>query len=184
MNQVHPISSRLLVLILTAGLVLAACGTDEDTSVPPSIVITIQAEPVGTVLPGCETAALESWYEVAGTLINTFNQESKAALDFKPAQLPSVIDRLTVLRNAVGEHPAPQCAVTVHDLILLHMRVILSAFQQYANGDLSHDDLRSQVNAASREIETGVATLLARTQVGLEQQLQDQRATQQAPASP
>ena len=40
---------NLAHVVSGAGLVLAACGKDEDTSVPPSIVITIQAEPVGTV---------------------------------------------------------------------------------------------------------------------------------------
>jgi hypothetical protein len=171
------LSILLLTTILTGGLLLAACGdkTDGDKKLPSSVVITLEPEPLATVKPGCEAADLETWYEVASTLINQFIKESKDAVTLAPGDMPPIVTRLTDLRDAIADRPTPECALSTHSAILLHARTVLGAFEQYGNGDITRQELRSQVDSASQEIETGVAAMLAGLQSGLEVQLAKER---------
>lgn len=171
-------SSLVLVAILAGSVLLAACGEEKARKPPPSVVITLQAEPLATVETGCVTADLESWYEVASTLIATFVSESKNAVDRDPADMPGVVNRLTDLRNAIANRPTPECALSTHNAIMLNVRTILIGFQRYGNGDITRQELRAQVDSATQEIETGVTSMLAGLQSGLEQQLAQARTPQ------
>jgi hypothetical protein len=177
----------LLITSLAGSLLLAACGDKSDGDekiLPPSTVITLEPEPLATVRPGCEAADLEAWYEVASTLINQFVKESKDAVTLAPGDMPPVVTRLTDLRDAIADHPTPECALSTHSAILLHARTVLSAFEHYANGDITREELRSQVDSASQEIETGVAAMLAGLQSGLEVQLEQERTPEIAVPQP
>jgi len=127
---------------------------------------------------------LESWYEVASTLITTFVKESKDAVNRDPADMPTIINRLTDLRDAIANHPTPECALSTHNAILLYARTMLSAFERYGNGDITRDELRPQIDSASHEIETGVFTMLAGLQTGLEAQLEQGRSSQAVTLQP
>ena len=170
---------RFLIVLVCVAL-LAACGESGDKSPPPNIVITIQPQPDATIMPGCETADLESWYEVAGSLIQTFRDESEKALGLSPEQTMPVLSRLIDLRDAIALQPAPECALTVHSSLLVQVRTMLTTFQRYINGDIDEEALRSQITESNRHIDTEIRGLLAGTQAGLEQQLREDRATQAA----
>ena len=173
-------SVLLLAVTLLGGLLLPACGDDVGGNPPPSILITVQPEPMGTVLPGCEPGELESWYEVAGSLVVTFRDESLSVLDGLPDTLIPALLRLSDLRDAIAAQPAPECAVLAHNAILVHVRQTLDAFQSYAAGTLTEDALRAEVQAAANAISTTVAGLLDTTRIQLEDNLREQRATQAA----
>jgi hypothetical protein len=182
-NQPRLSFNIILLTILIGGLALAACGGDDDEDrLPPSRLVTIQPQPEATVLPGCETGDLESWYEVAGTLVNRFGQESMAALNLEPDKVISVVERLIDLREAIAAQPTPECALSVHGEILIRINGMLTSFQRYANGDITQDELRQQIEEANLQIETDIATLLATKQKELEERLRQQRATQTAPS--
>ncbi|MBI5961539.1 MAG: hypothetical protein HY866_22555 [Chloroflexi bacterium] len=180
MNRSRPVFIALLALLLIGGLALTACGEDKKSDVPPSIVITVRAEPVATLLPGCKTEEMVAWYEVASTLIFTFKNESQAALELSAVEVPPIIGRLTELRDAVGSQPAPECASMAHNAIMLYMRQILEAYQSFTNGDISKDEQTMAVNAAINEIDNTIGPLLSGTQASLEQRLREERATQEA----
>lgn len=170
-----------IFLVLLSLIGLAACGDDgADNAPPPNIVITIQPQPRATVVPGCEMHDLESWYEVAGTLVQTFKQDSQNGLGRSPEETASVLNRLIDLRDTIAAQPVPECALTVHSEILLEIRAMLTAYQRYVNGDLASEDLRTQIDAGGARIDTEIAALLSGTQAGLEQQLRDERATESA----
>lgn len=178
MNRLRSLIAVPLALIGTA--ILAACG-DDDNKLPPSIVITVQAEPVATLLPGCKTGEMVSWYEVASTLITTFKDESLKGIDGSPQDVASLINyRLIPLRDKIGEQPAPECAALAHNTIMQYMRQILDAFQRYANGDIEKKAMGSEVEAAVKEIDNTITPLLTGTQASLEQRLREERATQEA----
>lgn len=172
-----------LALILIAAL--TACGGDKDKKLPPSIVITVQAEPVATLLPGCQTNEMVSWYEVASTLIGTFKDESQKGMDLSQQEVATLINyRLIPLRDRIGGQPAPECAALAHNTIMLYMRQILDAFQSYANGDLDKKDMKAQVGVAIQEIDNTINPLLTGTQASLEQRLREEHATQEASGTP
>jgi hypothetical protein len=171
-------SSLVLVTILIGSALLGACGEDKARKPPPSVVITLQAEPLATVETGCVTADLESWYEVASTLIATFVSVSKDAVNHDPADMPGIINRLTDLRDAIASRPTPECALSTHNAIMLNARTILLGLQRYGNGDITQQELRTQIDSATQEIETGVTSMLAGLQSGLEQQLAQARTPQ------
>lgn len=178
MNWTRPQPVFLLVAVLLSGLLFAACGDRMSNSPPPSILITIQPEPLGTVLPGCQPDELEDWYELAGSLVMTFRDESLAALGKLPNTLVPTLLRLADLRDAVASQPVPECAALAHSTILTHMRQSLDAFQAHAAGTVAEDALRGEVQAAADAISTTVAGLLENTRLQLEDSLSEQRATQ------
>jgi len=180
LNWTRPKPVLLLAAALLGGLLLPACGDDVGSDPPPSILITVQPEPLGTVLPGCEPGELESWYELAGSLVVTFRDESLSALDGLPDTLVPALLRLSDLRDAIAAQPAPECAMLAHNAILVHVRQTLDAFQSYATGTLAEDALRAEVQAAADTISTSVAGLLDTTHIQLEADLREQRATQAA----
>ena len=180
MNWTRPKPVLLLVAALLGGLLLPACGDRVSSDPPPGIPITIQAEPLGTVLPGCQTGELEDWYELAGSLVVTFRDESLAALDGLPDTLVLALLRLSDLRDAIAAQPVPECAMLAHNTILVHVRQTLDAFQAYAAGKVAEDALRAEVQAAAEAISTTVAGVLDTTRTQLEQGLSEQRATQAA----
>lgn len=170
----------LLVCLIIISLTAVACGDEEkDQAPPPHISITYQPQPNATVLPGCKTGDLESWNEVAGTLIYTFDQESLAAVELQPFQMTNVIQRLIDLRDTIAAYPTPECATQTHAEILLTIRGMLTAFQRYANGDITQDDLREQINGAHDQINTRITELLATTQADLEARLEQERGAPQ-----
>ncbi len=183
MNRLRTLIVIPLVLVLIA--TLAACGDSKDKKLPPSIVITVEAEPVATLLPGCQTTEMVSWYEVASTLIGTFKDESQKGMDLSPQEVATLINyRLIPLRDRVGGQPAPECAALAHNTIMLYMHQILDAFQGYANGDLDKKAMREQVETAIKEIDNTITPLLSGTQASLEQRLREENATQEAGGTP
>lgn len=180
MNWTRPKPVLLLAAALLSGVLLAACGGRESSDPPRGILITFQPEPLGTVLPGCQPGELEDWYEVAGSLVMEFREESLAALDGLPDTLAPALRRLSDLRNAIASQPAPECAALAHDTSLAYMRQSLEAFQTHAAGTMTESALRSEVQAAADAISTTVAGLLENTRSQLEQGLSEQRATQAA----
>jgi hypothetical protein len=179
-SRSRAMSGLLLVTILAGSLALGACGEDRDRKLPPNVVITLPPEPIATIKPGCETSDLESWYEVASTLINTFIQESRSAVDLAPADMPAIISRLTDLRDAIATQPTPECAGETQSAILLHSRTMLSAFERYGNGDITRQELRTRIDSATQEIQTRVTAMLAGLQSGLEERLAQARTPQAA----
>lgn len=174
---------HLLMLGLFLGaLVLAACGSEKTGSIPGSTVITLRPRPVATVLPGCGTGELSDWYEVAGTLIGTFKDESNAALDREPDVMGPVLDRLIDLRDAITNQPVPECALDAHGEIALAIQEMLTAFQRYINGDLDADGLAEHVTAGSTRIESDVADLLGSVRGTLDEQNRRDRQTPQPTA--
>jgi len=168
-----------IIVLSAAALALSACGDDGD-SLPPSVIITVQPEPVATTIPGCVSTDLEAWYEVASTLVFTFRDEARAGVDVKAIEIAPVVNRLVELRDAIGRQPAPECAVMTHNMIMLYVRDILNAYQRYGNGELTQDSLRAQVEASAREIDSSVSDLLNAIQGTLEEDLSDTRATESA----
>jgi hypothetical protein len=173
---------RTLICLLLAGLMLlAACGKDKELrDPPPGIVITIQPQPDATVMAGCQTGELESWYEVTSSNLASFRQASQAGLNSSQVDAAGVFNRLLNLRDAIARQPTPECTVSVHGIIMQQITETLTAYQEYVNGELSQAGLRERVEAANRSIDTEIAGLLAGTQAGLEQQLAADRATQAA----
>ncbi len=173
------------VLVGVASLGLGACGDEDDhRSVPHSVVITLQPEPLATIVAGCDTSLLESWYEVAGTLIQTFADESRQGVNNSPQGVIPVLTRLFNLRDAIVTRPTPECVVMVHNAIMLQIRATVEAYQWYSEGQISQADLREKVDAAATAIDTDIMSMLKNTRVGLDQQLYDLRATQQAAPPP
>jgi len=183
-NRLRMLIAVTLALILVTTL-LAACGNDKDKKLPPSIVITVQAEPVATLLPGCQTEEMVSWYEVASTLITTFKDESQKGIDLSQEEVATLINyRLIPLRDRIGGQPAPECAALAHNTLMLYMRQIIEAFQKYANGDLDKKDMKSQVGVGIQEIDNSITPLLSGIQASLEQRLREESATQEASVTP
>lgn len=152
----------LLCLVLIS-LMLAACGEEEPeerSAPPPNLVITYEPQPQTTLLPGCETADLESWLEVSGSLIYIFRDESLAAVNLEPTQMGDTLDRLIELRDTIARQPAPECALQPHSEILIVIRGMLTGFQRYTNGVLSKDELTQQINTAVEQINTHITVLL------------------------
>ncbi|MBN1202343.1 MAG: hypothetical protein JXJ20_10850 [Anaerolineae bacterium] len=175
MNR-RPLFCFLVFAVTLAGwLALAACGGESDEGPPPNIEITYQPLPEATVLPGCEVGELESWYEVASTLLYTFREESLAAVDVEPYLLSPIIDRLVNLRDTIARQPTPECATLAHGEIVIVVRRVLEAYQEYANGDINQDDLRKIVEQGSEDIDAHVTALLSGIQVDLEYKLREQR---------
>ena len=174
------VSLVLWIAVLVSVLVISACGDDGD-KLPPSVIITIQPEPVATVIAGCTSTDLEAWYEVVSTLITTYRDESRAGVNVKPGDVGPIVNRLVELRDVIGRQPAPECAVLTHNMIMLYIRDILAAYQRYGNGDLSQDGLKAQIDASTSGIDTSVVSLLSTVQGTLEQELADTRATEGAP---
>ena len=149
-------SVLLLAVTLLGGLLLPACGDDVGGNPPPSILITVQPEQLGTVLPGCEPGELESWYEVAGSLVVTFLDESLSVLDGLPDTLIPALPPIG-LRDAIAAQPAPECAVLA-TAIFVHAPDArrLPVLRRW---DAHRDALRAEVQAAADAISTTVAGL-------------------------
>jgi hypothetical protein len=171
----------MLGLFLSA-LVVAACGSEKTGNLPGNVVITLRPRPVATVLPGCITGELSDWYEVAGTLIDTFKDESNAALDRTPDEMRPVLDRLIDLRDAIANQPVPECALDAHGEIVLATQEMLTAIQRYINGDLDADGLAERVTAGSTRIESDVTDLLGAVRGTLDEQNRRARQTPQPTA--
>jgi hypothetical protein len=154
---------------------LSACGKKEKKSPSESNVSnpTLKA-PVATLLPGCDVRGLENWYEITSTLLNTFKQESLAAVDSAAQGGAPDVERLISLRDAVAEQAVPECVTQTQDEVMARMNKIVAAFQGYASGAITLDDLRQQVQQAVDEINTVVADMLKGVETNLSQQFQPQ----------
>ena len=173
--------SVIILVMVVASLGLSACGDDDgQRTLPRSVVVTLQPEPMATVLPGCDTVAFEAWYEVVGTLVQTFADESRQGVETTPEGAISVLNRLLDLRDAIASQPTPECAAMVHNAIMLQVRITLEAYQWYSERSIMQDELREKVEAAAGAIETDIAAMLQGSRIALEQQLYNERATQQA----
>ena len=182
-HRLQPRRSVLVVFgLLFSAVSLAACGSEKRDDTPPSLLITIRPRPVATVLPGCVTLELSNWYEIAGTLIGTFDDESSAALGRAPDEMGPVLNRLIDLRDAVADQPVPECALQAHGEVVLTMQEMLTAMQRYTNGELTAE-LEERIDAGSARIETDVATLLASARGTLEDQLRHGGKSPQATAA-
>ena len=174
---------EMLIGLTLLMLILSACGSDSssddndpvNSDATPRRVGTLAPQPDATVLPECVTGDLESWYEVAGSLLTTFTTESRDAVALPREEVPLKINRLTELRDAIAEQPTPECVVQIHAEILIRMRGILVAFQRYGNGEISQEELRHQIDESTSQIETDVTALLDETAIVLEDQLRQER---------
>lgn len=158
-------------------LLVTACGDDERNDPPPNVAVTVQVPPEGTVVPGCAADVLESWYEIAGTLITSFRDESAEAVALPPAQLTTRFERLQSLRDTIAQSPTPECALDVHSRILTLMRDMLTDFQQYINGDMTQEQVTAAINEANAEIDGEISALLATTASSLEERLRSGEAS-------
>jgi len=185
-HRFQPPCRSILVLLglLFSAVSLAACGSEKRDDSPPSLLITIRPRPVATVLPGCVTLELSNWYEIAGTLIGTFRDESSTALGRAPDEMGPVLNRLIDLRDAIANQPVPECALQAHGEVVLTMQEMLTAMQRYTNGELTAEELEERIDAGSARIETDVATLLASARGTLEDQLRHERESPQATSEP
>ena len=183
--RLQPRRSVLVLLgLLCSAMTLAACGSEKRDDTPPSLLITIRPRPVATVLPGCVTLELSNWYEIAGTLIGTFDDESSAALGRAPDEMGPVLNRLIDLRDAVADQPVPECALQAHGEVVLTMQEMLTAMQRFTNGELTAEELEERIDAGSARIESDVATLLESARGTLEDQLRRERETPQVTGEP
>lgn len=170
-------STRLLSLLLIAAFALSACGGTSDNPPPRTIAVTFPVLPQATLLATCATSELENWYEVTSTLLDTFMTESELALDRPPAEIPTLTNRLIDLRNAIAVHLVPNCVTDLHMHIIAALQDLLDAFQRYANGDSTADEMREQMTLVRSQIEAELAPWLAQIELGLEERLDIERET-------
>ena len=164
-------------LVLILAILLAACGGSDDPGEAPIMRITIQAQPVATVRPGCDAVELQDWLELVGTLVYTYDREANAGLDLPKEDVMPVLDRLIDLRDRIATQPVPDCASEVHNQIVGAMRGELLGYQRYANGDLTQEQLRIEVEASSQLIQNEVTAMIDNTILQL-----DEMATTPEPA--
>lgn len=175
------ISLALLVILVCSA---AACNSNKERSEPPPFVpITYEAQPLSTVVPGCAATDLESWNETVGTLIYSFSDEAKKAIDLQPHLLGPVLTRLIDLRDAIAGHPTPECAINIQSQILIAMRQMLTALQRYANLEISQDALREQINNADQQIQGEITQLLQTLQPELQTLLERENSQTPTPGS-
>lgn len=178
MKPFRRVTSWLVVLILLP--VLAACSDDSPREPPPFIIPSVAPQPGMTVIPGCQPADLESWYEVAYWQIETFQTEATAGLELPRGGVSPLLARLQDLRNRLADQDTPECTSQLHSEILARLNAIILAFERFGGEDIDEAELRDIVNRAQSEINTAIAVEMERTQADLETRLQDERATQAA----
>ncbi|HEX3051543.1 MAG TPA: hypothetical protein VHP83_12860 [Aggregatilineaceae bacterium] len=163
---------RLLLLFV---LILAACGSDDDSDnkPPASRPVTLQPQPDATRLPGCTTVDLENWYEIVSTNLTEFSTVSAEAISLPAADLMPKLSRLVELGDWIARTPVPEdCALALRGQIMSPISTILATFQQYANQEMTQDEMRPIVEAANSALNNEIASGLAGTQSQLEVQLQ------------
>jgi hypothetical protein len=168
-----------LFLFLLMTLLLSACGDkdDDNTVLPPSRQITLQPQPNATVVPGCETSVLESWFEIVSANLDEFSRVSTDALSKEGPDLAAQINRLSELGFAIAGQPVPEdCALTARGQIMIPVQAILTAYQRFVNGEIGHDALNEIVTSSSTALEQEIVGVLGGVQGRLEEQLQTQAA--------
>lgn len=172
-------------ILLGVMIGLVACGKPATSTPSPGNQITLP--PISTrtiIIPGCDTKALESWYEVAVALQQAIQAESLAALELSPEQREFTLARLSDLSQALARQPAPECAALAHGTALLYIEQIEQAFQTYADGALDAQRLREQVTASVKALREDVGSLMVAAGARLTQALEDQRPTLSAGGAP
>jgi hypothetical protein len=164
----------LIVLLILSGILTACGGEEKKSPAPPrNLIITYEPQPMATLLTGCVASELESWLEVAGTLIYTFRDESLAALTLQPGEMVDTLNRLIDLRDAIARQPTPECAVQPQSQILTVIRGMMTAFQRYSNGVITQDELSQQINGAVEQINSQITVLLEAATTDLEARLEE-----------
>lgn len=175
-----------VVLALVLGVCwLTACGSPASPALPPST--TIYLPPLSAdmvIVPGCELEALESWYEVAAALQQTYETESLAALDLPPEQQASALAHLADVQHRLARQPVPECAAAAHGVALAYIEQAASAFEAYSNGTLGVEALRQEVMAAVEGLRRENASLMAIAEARLARALAERRATLEAGGAP
>lgn len=166
----------ILAAALAGSVVLGACGTDEDPGPPPLVEITLQPQPLATILPGCDNHELGEWLEVTGTLIYSFGDEALAGLERAPENVAPLVGRLTDLRDQIARQPVPTCADQIQREILHIVGGMLDAYQRFGNGEIDQAALREEVRFGRQQIDVEVAAMIDNTAQQLEAEFDDARA--------
>ena len=128
---------RRMVLLLGAGLLLAACGdagpAPTSTPLPP---MTLAPAADAIFVEGCATADLENWVERVDFLLRDFVSQLNTAQGQSPGLVRTTLQRMVSLRDALVAIPAPEgCAGDAHRLMLQLVNTALDRLVAYTNGD-------------------------------------------------
>ncbi len=166
---------KRLWLIVLIPFLLVACGGDdkkEDEKQEAEEVrnseMTLQAIPaVGTLVPGCDTAELENWYEINSANGQLFQDDARTYADLGPENASTGIDRLMSLQEAMMEVPVPECMSDLNTLLQSIMTATLSDFQMYAAGQIQQGDIQVMTAAGRDRYELEVRPVLEQTEAQL-----------------
>ncbi len=185
MNRAAMLGVCLLIVVLS----VAACSDDAtdsgstgSTSAFPRP--TIPPMPNVTVLPGCNAAELETWYEITDAQIIQFVIESRAGLDRAPNEIADLLNRLYALSYHFQTQNPPECAAQAHSAIIVRFDGVIDAYTAYAEGTLDQDELRARVETLTLELDTEVNALMAETRQRLEARRRIETETAPSPTPP
>lgn len=166
--------TRILVLMLCLMLVIvaAACAiADAPVKQGPPVTLSPLPELVFTDDVSCDdTSALESWLQSSTFMMDDFLAIMKTAAG-KRGDIYDDVIALATLRDQVFTMTVPDCAVEPHNMIADAMKIAVTVFQEYNNGD--REELGGIVDETKGRFE-GVGAFQTELTDRLEQQYKNQ----------
>lgn len=168
---------KQLYLLFILVFMLAACGGDEkkeeQAEENQQTEATLQVfPPVGTVVPGCELAELENWYEMTNANSLLFQDDALVYMDLGPESAAEGLDRLMTMQEAMVAVPVPECVNDVNSLIHMLMESTLEDFRQYSAGVIQQGELQERTRQNRARYDNEVRLLLQQTETQLMERLQ------------
>jgi hypothetical protein len=173
---------RWIGVFCAGAMLLAACGGDDERladgpavndgggqegvqSVPQDVSVPI----IMTVVPGCDTAQMEDWYEGVSFNAKAFRDQSVGATAMGIDMADDNVSSLSDMRDGVYNLAVPECVATLHRQIQLFMDNVIASFIDFMNGTIQQDILAQEVSAAQANFD---ATILPELQ-GISENLSD-----------
>lgn len=168
---------RYTPFLLILMLLMAACGDDpkeQEAKEVRDAEMTLQAiPPVGTIVPGCQVAELENWYEIVSINAQIFQDEARTFADLGADSAPAALDRLIELEDGLMTVTVPECMSDVNTLIHTIMQTMIEDFRQYSSGTIQQGEIQERTRLARERYDSEVRPILEQTQAQLNQRLQE-----------
>ncbi len=128
----------LLSVVLVTSILLAACGGSEPATpfatLPP---VTVAPPQSIQYVPGCTVTDLENWLEITYYLVGDYVSLTNQADNRSREEIQAEMPHITSLRNTLLAVPVPEaCAAEAQQIIIAMLDDTLTAYQNYANGEL------------------------------------------------